>query len=363
VARAGRPKAELRLTDDEREQLLRWSRRAKSAQSLALRSEIVLACAGGLDNRQVAAKLGIVAATVGKWRARFVARRLDGLVDEPRPGAPRTIADEQIEAVIVATLERTPRDATHWSRASMAAETGLSRSRIGRIWREFRLKPHLGDTFKLSSDPLFIEKVRDVVGLYLDPPERALVLCVDDKSGIQALDRSAPVLPMMPGMPERRTHDYVRSGTTTLFAALDVASAQVIGSLHRRRRAIEFKKFLTKIDAEVPAGLDVHLVCDNLSTHKTPAIARWLQAHPRFHLHFTPTSSSWLNQVERWFGLLTDKQLRRGVHKNLQALEKDIRTWVTTWNENPRPFAWTKTADEIFERLNAYLQRIPDAGH
>jgi len=239
----------------------------------------------------------------------------------------------------VATLERTPRDATHWSRASMAAETGLSRSTIGRIWREFRLKPHLGDTFKLSSDPLFIEKVRDVVGLYLDPPERALVLCVDDKSGIQALDRSAPVLPMMPGMPERRTHDYVRSGTTTLFAALDVASAQVIGSLHRRRRAIEFKKFLTKIDAEVPAGLDVHLVCDNLSTHKTPAIARWLQAHPRFHLHFTPTSSSWLNQVERWFGLLTDKQLRRGVHKNLQALEKDIRTWVTIWNEHPRPFA------------------------
>jgi len=339
VARTGRPKAELRLTDDEREQLLRWSRRAKSAQSLALRSKIVLACAGGLDNRQVAAKLGIVAATVSKWRARFVARRLDGLVDEPRPGAPRRIADEQIEAVIVATLERTPKDATHWSRASMAAETGLSRSTIGRIWREFRLKPHLGDTFKLSSDPLFIEKVRDVVGLYLDPPERALVLCVDDKSGIQALDRSAPVLPMMPGMPERRTHDYLRSGTTTLFAALDVASAQVIGSLHRRRRAIEFKKFLTKIDAEVPAGLDVHLVCDNLSTHKTPAIARWLQAHPRFHLHFTPTSSSWLNQVERWFGLLTDKQLRRGVHKNLQALEKDIRTWVTIWNEHPRPFA------------------------
>jgi len=354
VARTGRPKAELTLTDDEREQLLRWSRRAKSAQSLALRSKIVLACADGLDNRQVAAKLGIVAATVGKWRARFVARRLDGLLDEPRPGAPRTIADEQIEAVIVATLERTPRDATHWSRASMAAETGLSRSRIGRIWREFRLKPHLGDTFKLSSDPLFIEKVRDVVGLYLDPPERALVLCVDEKSGIQALDRSAPVLPMMPGMPERRTHDYVRSGTTTLFAALDVASAQVIGSLHRRRRAI---------DAEVPAGLDVHLVCDNLSTHKTPAIASWLEAHPRFHLHFTPTSSSWLNQVERWFGLLTDKQLRRGVHKNLQALEKDIRTWVTIWNENPRPCAWTTTADEIFERLNAYLHRIPGAGH
>jgi transposase len=353
----------LTLTDDERGQLLRWSRRAKSAQSLALRSKIVLACGDGLDNTQVAAQLGVVPATVGKWRRRFAANRLDGLLDEPRPGGPRTISDEQIEAVIVATLERTPRDATHWSRASMAAETGLSRSTIGRIWREFRLKPHLADTFKLSSDPLFIEKVRDVVGLYLDPPERALVLCVDEKSGIQALDRSAPVLPMMPGMPERRTHDYVRSGTTTLFAALDVATGQVIGSLHRRHRAIEFKKFLAKLDAEVPADLQVHLICDNLSTHKTPAITRWLDTHPRFQLHFTPTSSSWLNQVERWFGLLTDKQLRRGAHKSLQALEKDIRTWVSTWNENPRPFVWTKTAEEIFERLNSYLQRIPGAGH
>jgi len=353
----------LELAEGERDQLLRWSRRATSAQSLALRSRIVLACADGLDNKQVAAKLGIVPATVGKWRRRFVERRMDGLLDEPRPGGPRSISDEQIEAVIVATLERTPKDATHWSRASMAAETGLSRSTIGRIWREFRLKPHLVETFKLSSDPLFIEKVRDVVGLYLDPPERALVLCVDEKSGIQALDRSAPVLPMMPGMPERRTHDYVRSGTTTLFAALDVASGQVIGSLHRRHRALEFRKFLTKIDTEVPDELDVHLVCDNLSTHKTPAINTWLTRHPRFHLHFTPTSSSWLNQVERWFGLLTDKQLRRRVHKSLPALEKDIRTWVITWNENPRPFVWLKTADEIFERLNTYLQRIPGAGH
>jgi transposase len=353
----------LTLTDDERDQLVRWSRRAKSAQFLAVRSKIVLACAQGLDNKQVAAKLGVVPATVSKWRRRFVDKRLDGLLDEPRPGGPRSISDDQIEAVIVATLERTPKDATHWSRASMATETGLSRSTIGRIWREFRLKPHLVDTFKLSSDPLFIEKVRDVVGLYLDPPERALVLCVDEKSQIQALDRSAPVLPMMPGMPERRTHDYLRSGTTTLFAALDVASGQVIGSLHRRHRAIEFRKFLAKIDAEVPAELDVHLICDNLSTHKTPAVMRWLNAHPRFHLHFTPTSSSWLNQVERWFGLLTDKQLRRGVHKSLQALEKDIRTWVKIWNDNPRPFTWTKTADEIFERLNSYLQRIPGAGH
>jgi transposase len=353
----------LELAEDEREQLLRWSRRAKSAQSLALRSKIVLACAEGLDNKQVAAKLGIVPATVGKWRRRFVARRLDGLLDEPRPGGPRSITDEQVERVVVATLERTPKDATHWSRASMAAETGLSRSTIGRIWRAFELKPHLIDTFKLSSDPLFIEKVRDVVGLYLDPPERALVLCVDEKSGIQALDRSAPVLPMMPGMPERRTHDYARAGTTTLFAALDVATGQVIGSLHRRHRAIEFKKFLAKLDTAVPTDLDVHLICDNLSTHKTPAIARWLDAHPRFHLHFTPTSSSWLNQVERWFGLLTDKQLRRGVHKSVQALENDIRAWITTWNENPRPFAWTKTADEILERLSSYIQRIPGARH
>ena len=363
MPRTGRPKAELVLADDEREQLLRWSRRAKSAQALALRSRIVLACADGMDNKSVATKVGCAEATVGKWRRRFVAERLDGLVDEPRPGGPRSVTEEQVEEVVVATLERTPKNATHWSRASMAAETGLSRSTVGRIWRAFGLKPHLSDTFKLSTDPLFIEKVRDVVGLYLDPPERALVLCVDEKSGIQALDRSAPVLPMMPGMPERRTHDYTRSGTTTLFAALDVASGAVIGSIHRRHRAIEFKKFLTKIDAEVPTELEVHLICDNLSTHKTPSIKTWLEAHPRFHMHFTPTSSSWLNQVERWFGLLTDKKLRRGVHKSVTALEKDIRAWITNWNENPQPFTWTKTADEILERLASYIQRIPGAGH
>jgi len=351
------------LEESEREQLLGWSRRATSAQALALRCKIVLACAEGLDNKQVAARLGVVPATVGKWRARFVAQRLAGLADEPRPGGPRRIDDAQIEAVVVATLERAPKDATHWSRASMAAESGLSRSTVGRIWRAFQLKPHLVDTFKLSSDPLFVDKVRDVVGLYLDPPERALVLCVDEKSQIQALNRTAPVLPMMPGMPQRRTHDYVRAGTTTLFAALDVASGQVIGSLHRRHRAAEFRKFLGKLDAEVPAELDVHLVCDNYATHKTPTIQRWLTAHPRFHMHFTPTSSSWLNQVERWFALLTDKQLRRGAHRSVQALEKDIRAWVQTWNADPRPFVWTKTADEIFERLNAYLQRIPGAGH
>jgi transposase len=299
MARTGRPKADLMLTDQEREQLLRWARRAKSAQSLSLRSKIILRCAEGMDNASVAAQLGCSTATVGKWRRRFVEDRLDGLTDEPRPGAPRSVSDDQIEQVVVATLERTPRDATHWSRASMAAETGLSKSTVGRIWRAFGLKPHLVDTFKLSSDPLFIEKVRDVVGLYLNPPERAVVLSMDEKSGIQALNRSSPLLPMMPGVAERRSFDYARAGTTDLFAALDVATGLVIHSIQRRHRAIEFKKFLNQIDQTVPAELEVHLICDNLSTHKTPAITAWLAAHPRFHLHFTPTSSSWLNQVVR----------------------------------------------------------------
>ena len=302
-------------------------------------------------------------ADVGKWRRRFVARGLDGLVDEPRPGGPRSVSDEQVERVVVDTLERTPRDATHWSRSSMATQSGLSKSTVGRIWRAFGLKPHLVDTFKLSSDPLFIEKVRDVVGLYLNPPERAVVLCVDEKSGIQALNRSAPLLPMMPGAPERRTFDYARAGTTDLFAALDVATGLVIHAIQPRHRASEFKKFLTQIDQAVPAEFDVHLICDNLATHKTPAITAWLAAHPRFHLHFTPTSSSWLNQVERWFGLLTDRQIRRGVHDSITALEHDIESWIEHWNANPKPFVWTKTADEILTRLARYLQRIPGAGH
>jgi len=330
---------------------------------LAQRCRIVLGCAAGKSNKQVATELGVSAQMVCKWRQRFVASRLDGLADDPRPGAPRTITDEAVEEVIVATLERQPNDATHWSRASMAAETGLSKSTVGRIWKAFGLKPHQVDTFKLSNDPQFIDKVRDVVGLYLDPPEKALVLCVDEKSQIQALDRSAPVLPMMPGMPERRTHDYVRHGITTLFAALNVATGEITGSIHRRHRATEFRKFLTKLDRDIPAELDVHLICDNYGTHKTPAVKRWLDLHPRFHMHFTPTYSSWLNQVERWFGLLTDKKLRRGAHRSIQALENDIRDWITTWNQNPRPFAWTKSADEILDRLNSYLQRIPGAGH
>jgi transposase len=366
MAGRGRPKPPLVLSEDERETLVRWSRRAKSSQALALRCRIVLGCAdaGGLrSNQDVAAQLGIWPQTVTKWRKRFLDRRLAGLVDEPRPGAPRTISDEQVEDVIVKTLEATPADATHWSRASMAAESGLSKSTIGRVWKAFGLKPHLVDTFKLSTDPQFIDKVRDVVGLYLNPPEKAIVLAVDEKSQIQALDRSAPVLPMMPGMPERRTHDYLRHGITTLFAALDVATGEVIGSIHRRHRAVEFKKFLAKLDKEVPADLDVHLICDNYTTHKHPTVQRWLATHARFHMHFTPTYSSWLNQVERWFGLLTDKQLRRGAHRSVQALEKDIRTWIELWNTDPKPFVWTKTADEILDRLTSYLQRIPGAGH
>lgn len=363
MARTGRPKTELTLTEQEREQLVRWSRRAKSSQALALRSKIVLACAKGTDNKDVAAQLNCAVATVGKWRSRFVAERLDGLLDEPRPGRPATISVEAVEAVVVATLEETPRNATHWSRASMAKRSGLSKTTIGRIWKAFELKPHRVDGFKLSNDPLFVEKVYDVVGLYLDPPESAVVLCVDEKSQVQALARTSPVLPMMPGMPERRTHDYVRHGITTLFAALNVATGEITGSIHRRHRAAEFKKFLTKLDTTVPADLDVHLICDNYATHKSPTITGWLNRHPRFHMHFTPTYSSWLNQVERWFGLLTDKKLRRGTHTSVPALEKDIRDWITTWNENPKPFAWNKTADEILERLTTYLQRIPGAGH
>jgi transposase len=338
-------------------------RRRTTAQALALRARIVLACAEGRDNTDVAEEFGVTPQMVGKWRRRFLDRRCHGLLDEPRPGAPRRVGDTDVERVIVKTLESKPRDATHWSTRSMAQATGLSQSTISRIWRAFALQPHRSETFKLSADPLFVEKVRDVVGLYLNPPERALVLAVDEKSQIQALDRSQPLLPMRPGQAERRTHDYVRHGTTSLFAALDVASGRVIGQLHRRHRSVEFCKFLGTIDDNVPAALDVHLILDNYGTHKTPRIRRWLVRHPRFHLHFTPTGASWLNLVERWFALLTQKQIKRAAHRSTRELEAAIRQYLAIYNEDPKPFVWAKTADQILESVARFCKRISDSGH
>ena len=361
--RRGRPTAEIVLSNDERRELESLARRRKTAQALALRARIILRVAAGATNREVAAALGIHPVTVGKWRGRFAAERLDGLFDEPRPGVPRSIGDDRVEAVIIKTLEERPADATHWSTRSMAEAAGMSQSAVSRIWRAFGLQPHRVESFKLSKDPLFIDKVRDVVGLYLDPPERAVVLCVDEKSQVQALDRTQPVFPLLAGVAERRSHDYVRAGTTSLFAALNVVSGAVISSTHRRHRAVEFKKFLQRIDDEVPNELAVHLVLDNYATHKTPAIKNWLVAHPRFHLHFTPTSASWLNLVERFFSELTTKKIRRGTHRSVVALERDIRAWIAIWNENPRPYVWVKTADEILESLARYCQRISDSGH
>ena len=358
----GRPKAELVVSPEDHATLVRWTARRTTAQALALRSRIILRCATGASNTAVARELGVTDQTVCKWRGRFVNNGVAGLLDEPRSGVPRTITDDQVEAVIVKTLESTPRDATHWSTRSMAAATGLSRPTINRIWRAFGLQPHRTETFKLSPDPQLVEKVRDIVGLYLNPPERALVLCADEKSQIQALDRTQPVLPMRPGQAERRTHDYKRHGTTSLFAALDVATGKVIGELHRRHRSTEFRTFRDGIDAQVPAELDVHLILDNYGTHKTPLIHRWLLRHPRFHLHFTPTYSSWINQVERWFAALTDKQIRRGSHRSTRALEGAIRLYLATYNADPKPFVWIKTADDILASIARFALRTSETG-
>jgi transposase len=361
--RTGRPIAPVSLASDEREALERWARRPKSAQALAHRARIVLACASGRPNTTVAQGLGVTPQTVGKWRQRFLERRLAGLLDEPRPGAPRQVGDAQIERVVRLTLESAPADATHWSTRAMAKRCGLSQTMVSRIWRAFALQPHRTEGFKLSKDPLFIEKLRDIVGLYLNPPDRALVLCVDEKSQIQALDRSQPVLPMRPGQAERRTPDYLRHGTTNLFAALDFKAGTVIGELHQRHRAIEFRKFLETIDQAVPAALQLHLIIDNYATHKTPAIQRWLLRHPRFHLHFTPTGASWLNLVERWFAALTEKQLRRGAHRSTRELEDAIRRYLEICNRHPKPFIWTKTADQILESVARFCKRSPNSGH
>ena len=353
----------LTLSEDERDQLMRWVRRRKSAQDIAQRSRIVLECASGASNSEVARRLGVSLPTVRKWRNRFLDKRLDGLVDEPRPGRPALIGVDQVEQVIVDTLESTPANATHWSRAKMAERSGLSKSTVGRIWKAFGLKPHLKEGFKLSNDPLFAEKVYDIVGLYLNPPESAVVLSVDEKSQVQALARSQPAFPMMPGVPERRTHDYVRHGTTSLFAAMNIVDGTVISSVHRKHRFVEFKKFLQKIDTHIPEHLDVHMICDNYSTHKHPIIKAWLTKHPRFHMHFTPTYSSWINQVERLFAEITRDLLQRSDHRSVHALEKDLRNWVKAWNKNPKPFIWTKTAEDILNSIARYLKRINEPEH
>ena len=351
------------LTDEERSVLSGWSRRRKTAQALALRSRIVLRCAEGCSIGEVATEVGVSRNTVSKWRSRFVADRLEGLSDEPRPGRPRLITDDKVDELITKTLEETPGRDTHWSTRSMASATGMSQSAVSRIWRAFGLKPHAIETWKLSTDPQFVDKVRDVVGLYLAPPENALVLAVDEKSRMQAIDRTAPILPIMPTTPARMTHDYVRHGTTSLFAAFDISSGSVIAQHYRRHRHQEFLRFLKLIDAAVPQDLDLHLVLDNYATHKTPKVKEWLIRHPRFHLHFTPTSSSWLNLVERWFAELTSRKLRRSAHRSVTELETDVRKWINEWNKDPKPFVWTKTADQILDTLAAYCQRINDSRH
>ena len=358
--RTGRPKITLMLTADERPRLESLAHRSRSAPHIARRARIILACADGGATTAIARRLHVSATTICKWRARFLRDRLDGLFDEPRPGTPRTITDEQVEHVVVRTLETTPHGATHWSVRDMAKASGLSRMSVSRIWRAFGLQPHRSETFKLSNDPLLVEKVRDIVGLYMDPPDHAVVLCVDEKAQIQALDRTQPLLPMRPGQAERRTHDYKRHGTTSLFAALDVKTSQVISQFHRRHLAVEFRQFLDTVEAQVPRDVDVHLVLDNYGTHKTPIIWRWLAKRPRFYVHFTPTYGSWLNLVERWFSALTTKQLRRGAHRSVAQLEAAIQDFIDAHHAAPKPFVWTKTADEILASIGRFAQRTLD---
>ena len=350
----GRRFGSLELDEGERRELTSLASRRSTAQGLAQRARIILACADGEQSKVVAARLGIDPDTVGKWRRRFAAHRLEGLRDEPRSGTPRTIEDARIEAVIIRTLETKPPNATHWSSRSMARASGLSVSTVQRIWRAFGLQPHRLETFKLSTDPDFVAKVRDIVGLYVAPPERAIVLCVDEKSQIQALDRSQPMFPMRPGQAERRSHDYKRHGTTSLFAALDIATGRVIGKCYGRHRAAEFRKFLDEIEAAVPDELDVHLVMDNYATHKTPLIRNWLAKRPRWHVHLTPTSSSWLNQVERFFALIAERKIRRGIYRSVAALRAEIMSFIEHHNDHPKPFQWTKSADDILKSIERF---------
>ena len=355
--RTGRPKQPLTLTDEEKARLQSLAHRARSQPWLARRARVVLACAEGSDNQTVAKKLCCSLGMVGKWRSRFLQTRLEGLYDEPRPGAPRKVGDEQVEKVVIQTLESTPRGQTHWSTRGLAHASGLSRMTICRIWRAFGLQPHRADTFKLSPDPQLVEKVRDIVGLYMNPPDHALVLCVDEKGQIQALDRTQPLLPLRPGQVERGTHDYKRHGTTSLFAALEMKTSRVIGQLHRRHRSHEFRQFLDAIEAQVPADLEIHLIVDNYGTHKTALIRKWFAKRPRFHVHFTPTYGSWINLVERWFAELTNKRIRRGVFRSVKELESAIREYIDVHNEDPTPFVWTRTADQILDSIARYAQR------
>lgn len=373
MVRVGQKLVPFALGDAEREALERWVRRRKTAQQVALRARIVLRCAEGLANREVAKQLGVHEATVCKWRGRFVRKRLEGLWDEPRPGAPRKVSDATVERIVTITLESTPSDATHWSTRDLAKRVGVSQSTVSRVWRAFNLQPHRVATFRLSNDPLFVEKVRDIVGLYMNPPDHAVVLCVDEKSQIQALERTQPLLPMRPGQPERRTHDYLRHGTTTLFAALDAATGKVFGECYPRHRHQEFRRFLQSIDEAVPEDLDVHLILDNYATHKTPAIQKWLARRPRFHVHYTPTYSSWLNLVERWFATLSERKIKRASHRSTRELERDIRDFLRHTNQHPKPFIWTKSADQILASIRRFCQytletqgvnwRTSDSGH